>query len=262
MSLSGTTIPTHTSHWSCICLLLWHLLINLWFALHCANWSALRYQGLMHVNGSTFTHPMLFQTYMISFLLLNTKNYTFQLFLPIQCKSTLDPLTFIVWTKHFTVLCVPKKESHTGLQLHKREFTLRFKHHGTPKPCNNNTACFMSPGGPSYISAPEFHRNMGVGCFVLQQCSQGPMWGPSHTSAPECHRNILEACFDSGLCTEAKCGAPLALGISVFRFYCRDLENIGKNISGQHGGDEFCNWLTVKIVNGPFSSKHIWKKKK
>lgn len=153
----------------------------------------------------------------------------------------IGPTDFHCMNKTFYCLMCSKERSHTGLQLHKGEFTLRSKHRGTPKPCNNNTACFMSPGGPSYISAPEFHRHMGVGCFELQQCSQGPMWGPSHTSAPEYHRNILEACFDSRLCTEAMCGAPVVPGISVLWFYCRDLENIGKNISGQHGGDGFCN---------------------
>lgn len=73
----------------------------------------------------------------------------------------------------------------------------------------------MSPGGPSYISVPEIHRQMGVGSFELGQCSQGPMWGLSHTSALEYHRNILEASFDLWQCTEALCGAPMPPGISV-----------------------------------------------
>jgi len=54
------------------------------------------------------------------------------------------------------VFCGPKKESHASLKLLECEFTLTSKHHSIPKPSNNNTACFMSPGSPGYVSAPGF----------------------------------------------------------------------------------------------------------
>lgn len=205
MSSSGTAIPTHTSHWSCICLLLWNLL--------CANWSAVHYQRLTHVNGSSFTHPILFQTFMISST-KHKKKMHFNCFCPYNASqhwtrwlSLYDQMSFVlsnvfqtVQRKKVTQVCNYMRVSlhwDPNITVHQNPVIITLHALcplGAPAISQHQNftdtrgrlfwiaAVFTGPhvGPQPYLSTRISQKHFG-GLFWLGAVCRGLVWGPSRS---------------------------------------------------------------------------------